>query len=77
MRRGGYAAATESDQQRRFAETVEQKKAEAKEASEAPHEEHGADGKVAGEQRSATDADHDGVRPAGRKGGGSANRWDG
>ncbi|MGE4426147.1 MAG: hypothetical protein AB7G37_06835 [Solirubrobacteraceae bacterium] len=70
------------DQQQRFAEAVERKKREAKEASEAPHDENPHGSKVeGGTQSSVTDTGrpHDtgdsGAKPAGQKGGGASKRW--
>jgi hypothetical protein len=65
----------DSDQQKQFAAAVERKKAEAEAASRAPHEEHAGGSKVSEGQKTATDASHEGPRPAGQKGGGTANNW--
>lgn len=66
----------ERPQQERFADAVEEKKAAADEAARAPHEEHAHGSSVDGPQKAASDASHEGPRPAGQKGGGSAKRWD-
>jgi len=65
----------DSDQQERFAEAVERKKAESDAASKAPHAETPHEGPVDGAQTTPGDATHDGVRPAGQKGGAHAKRW--
>jgi hypothetical protein len=65
----------DSDQQERFAEAVERKKQEADAASKAPHEEHADDGPVSGAQTTTGDSTHDGVMPAGQKGGAHSKRW--
>ena len=62
-------------QQQQFKGAVERKAAAADEASRAPHEEHAHAGAVHGPQKTASDASHEGPRPAGQKGGGSAKRW--
>ncbi len=66
----------DDEQQQRFADAVERKKAEADAASRAPHEEHAHGSEMPEKaQRTPGDSNREGVRPAGQKGGGSSKHW--